>query len=876
LLLLKETVTSFRVTCVIFAVLISGHAFADGSAALLDIRPGNPANSVDTKTGSKSIHVAILNTETSDGDAFNFDTTEVDLATVRFGVGLASPDPNFLPDAIRDVDGDGDADLDLVFPVQEAGIVCDDTTATLTGRMTGGIEFSGNGAIAASDCPGCHNLKDSQREADDEIFHLTEDGELLVQDPVSTGQAFSSTPPTDGVLTLLTDGSFIYRPEADFSGRDVFSYWDGIDFRSVTLSVYPVNDKPVAIADAVSVAVGVTAVRSAPGVLINDMDIDGDALTATLVDDVSKGVLTLEQDGAFEYTPDALFAGHDSFSYQVTDGVVESDPIEVTIGYPNVLLIMADDIGQGDAQVYNPGSGIGLPSIEYLAATGMRFDYAHSSTPVCSPTRYSLLTGNHPYRSARSNGVWATIDDDTMLIPGEHTLGHVMADAGYRTAFIGKVHNGAAFWKTDGSGYVELFSEIDFIRPFDKGPTQFGFDYSFILPAGVSRGPYAFFENDRLVRYDGIVNDFLPFEDNAVAHSHFLPVVTGQAYNGGLIGSGGVAMDNYDSRQVGPTLTSQAIGFVDDHLTANAASSVDSPFFLYVALPAAHKPHTPPPVFNVDDPVAVDDVANGVPVANVTPVSNRTDMVYETDVALDALLGKLEEEGLLANTLIIYTSDNGMSELAPAGYTGIGERIDIGRDGAQHINAQGVENGVPLRGFKSLVFEGGHRVPFIARWGDGTPGSSVIDPGSVSSELIGLHDVMATFADMTGQNLEVDQARDSISFIKALSGEQAAGVPIRDHLIVQGTTSSAYYETGSFNFVDRAFYQRDSNGDQWKLVILSGWNNHQFNVQASKLFNLTVDPGETNDLFAESDAQGQLASMLTDYLQLISQNRTAD
>jgi hypothetical protein len=139
-----------------------------------------------------------------------------------------------------------------------------------------------------------------------------------------------------------------------------------------------------------------------------------------------------------------------------------------------------------------------------------------------------------------------------------------------------------------------------------------------------------------------------------------------------------------------------------------------------------------------------------------------------------------------------------------------------------------------------------------------------------------LHDVMATFADMTGQTLAADQAHDSISFLQALTGTQEVGVPVRDHLIIQGSTKNAYAMTGSSDLVNRAFYQQDVSGDRWKLIVLSDSEDHQLDVQAYALFNLSIDPGEATDRFADPTAQVQLTGMLVDYLELISQSRTAD
>ena len=827
---------------------------AAAETVAVDVTPGDPRNFVEVTAPNVAVPVAILTTT-------EFDATTVDKTTLRFGPGLAVPDSNYFALAEKDVDSDGDIDLEVVFPVGGTGLGCADDTAPLSGATAGGIPISGTAAVETNDCPACHP---APRDQTSEYYHLAEDTQLNVSES-ATSSATLDSDVSQGQLQFFGDGSFSYQPDPDYYGLDSFSFTRA-DSSSVTvsLSVTAVNDPPTGNTDQLSVANGFGLSRPAPGVLANDQDPDGDALTVVLEQDAANGSLTLNSDGSYEYQPGPGFAGTDSFSYRIDDGTGLSDEVEVRVGFPNVVLIMVDDMGQGDLQVYNPQSALVLPSIDQLAAAGMRFNHIHSPASVCAPTRYALMTGNHPYRGLRDQGVWKSLAQDTQILPGQQTIANVLQNAGYNTAFFGKLHNGGAFWHTDGSGYTSTFVDIDFTRPFDKGPTQFGFDYSFVIPAGLQAGPYAFFENDRLVRYDPLSGDYLAFSDNAVAQSLLVQVTNGQLFNGGKISLAGRAMDNYDSRNVGPVLAAQALEYLNARLDHNESTGDRQPFFMYLALPAPHTPNTPPDEFNVADPTSVAAGGGGIPVNNVTAVSTRTDMVYETDLVLAELVAQLDASGELANTMVIYTSDNGLSDSAPAGYTGIGERVDIGRDGVQHINAQGVDNGVPLRDQKRSVYEGGHRVPFIVRWGDGTPAGSSISPGSVNNEFAGLHDLMATFAAMTEQTLAGDQANDSYSLAAQFAG--AASAPVRDQLIIQGGGGAGYF--------DRAFYQRDASGDLWKLVVHSDAVDHTLNIVAVELFNLTDDAGETTDLLADPGAQTQLNAMLADYLALIVQDRT--
>ena len=855
----------------LMAGILSASLTSQAGPVKVDVRPHDPTNFVDTTSAHISVEVAVISTSLVQGDAADFDATQVDPTSVRFGSGLAAPDSNYLPTAVQDVDGDGDADLNLTFSIPQTGITCEDTTVNLAGQLYSGSPVSGIDAITTPDCPNCHDEPNNYRESADERFFVTEDGSLNITEPAASGLTSLQSDVVNGTLDLHPDGSFSYTPDPDFSGLDNFSYRDNLYTEyTISISVQPANDPPVATADTFSIPHGGSITRYAPGVLANDSDVENDYLTATLVSSTSHGTLDFSNDGSFSYTPNEEFAGHDSFSYRIDDGVASSDTAVVDITLPNILLLMVDDMGQGDAPIYNPGSAIPMPNLAALANAGFRFENAHSSDASCSPTRYALLTGNHPYRGRKPTGVWKTFDPETMIVPGQQTLGHTLRSADYRTAFIGKLHNGGAFWNAAGSGYSRDINEIDFTRPFDKGPTQFGFDYSFLLPGGVGTGPYAFFENDRMVRYDTATGGFTPFEVLAEARGHLVSVTNDQPFNGGLIGKGGNAMDNYDSRQVGPILASRALSFIDQHLIDNEQQNTNRPFFLYMATPEPHTPWTPPPVFNAGNPTEVEASAPGTSIENATAISARTDVVYETDIILGTLIAKLDDAGLLNNTLIIFTSDNGPNAaLAQSGYDGTGQRVETGPGGAQHLNAQGVQNGIPLRGTKLQIYEGGHKVPLVMRWGDGTDEGSVLQPGRTVTQMIGLHDLMATLADLAGVELPADQANDSISYRPILL--KPVWRKMREHLIIQGMSSNQVAGMGG-----RALYEVDEYGNRWKLIVDSDVEDPRLNIQFAALYNLTLDPGEANNRLDDPTAAEQLAAMSQEYLNLISLSRTAE
>jgi arylsulfatase A-like enzyme len=555
---------------------------------------------------------------------------------------------------------------------------------------------------------------------------------------------------------------------------------------------------------------------------------------------------------------------------------------------PNVILILVDDMGHGDCQAYNPGSAIDMPHVEALAGAGIRFTNAHSGAALCAPSRYSVMTGNYSYRGRKDKGVWPAYDPQTMVIPGQLTLGQLMRTAGYGTAIFGKLNNGGAFWNIAGTGYTSTHTEIDFTRPFDRGPTDpvegLGFDYAFNLLVGIQAKPYAFFENDRLVRYDSLLGTFAPFATSQDAQDAFVSVTQGQTYNGGKIGKAGYAMDNYDSRAAGPFLTSKALAFIDSHLQANAAAGTDDPFFLYYAAQAAHSPYTPPPNFNPGNPTDVGNTSDptGVPVEGATPISPRTDMIYESNVVLGELMAKLQAEGILANTMIIFTSDNGAAKAGT--WTGTqfysekmgdygGDRIETGLGGDEHVNAQGEIDGVAFRADKGEIYEGGHRVPLIVRWGDGTPGGSRIAPGSVTGQMTGLQDIMATLAALTGQSLEADQACDSFSMLPVILGQRSEDDPARDNMIIQGRQPDS--ATAGYDDLGRCLYEYDGNGVLWKLVLGVHATDHTTGYQAFELYNLSADTGETVDLYDDPAQQDRVAAMTQRYEDLILAGRTA-
>ncbi|MGE4489006.1 MAG: arylsulfatase [Kiritimatiellales bacterium] len=476
---------------------------------------------------------------------------------------------------------------------------------------------------------------------------------------------------------------------------------------------------------------------------------------------------------------------------------------------PNVLIFLMDDMGYGDCRVYNPDSKVSMPNLEQLAADGMTFTDAHSPSAVCAPTRYSILTGNYPWRGRNENGTWM-FNLPSQILPGQKTLGHLMKDAGYSTAFFGKVHlGGTVYSRTTGlplGGWKIDFKDIDFSRPVEGGPVDQGFDYSYELPNGIQGPPYAFFENGRitcdpekLVMWK--VGNYSDFEIKAP----------------------GFGDPGWNTSQAGPQLTGKTLQFLEQHFEKNRASGKRQPFFMHYCSQSCHTPHNPP------------DRLMGVPVKGASGAGAHLDMLYEADVTLGLLLKTLEQAGELDNTLVVFTSDNG----------GL-----IWGESAR----EGHKSGGPLRGGKAEIWEGGHRVPLIIRWGDGSPENSPVRPASRTDALVGLQDLFATLAVLTDTAVDADQGLDSCSFLPVLLGRAEN---IRDTLFVQANAEAKPGQK----------LEKMVRAGSWKLVTTR-------NRQPLELYNLATDLSESVNLVNHPEQRSRVREMLEELKRISGSKRS--
>ena len=383
---------------------------------------------------------------------------------------------------------------------------------------------------------------------------------------------------------------------------------------------------------------------------------------------------------------------------------------------PNIILMMADDMGMGDTSAYQDFTGnadkdqVHTPQMERLARMGIRFTDAHTPSSRCSPTRYGLLTGRYPWRNRLKHWVLFGSQGDPMIEADRPTIASMLKEHGYHTAMFGKWHVGLRFSRTDGSPAAG-WEDADLSKPLHTSPIDHGFDFArFTSRSHLSSGP---------VIKDGKITQL-----RGPGHIDGRFVVGSTGSEKGLVASGPNA---YILEELGSRHSDNAIGFMTNHV--GSPGSLQSPFFLYYPANSNHTPHT------------ADVSIGGVPIVGAArtkdgnPTDARNDYIYQNDVALGRMIDWLEANDdprnpgkkLIDNTLVIFTSDNGAEK-----------NSDI---------ATG-----PFRSNKASSFEGGHRVPFIAAWKAGGVGDgSANTAGQANKALIGLQDVFATFSEIVGQ-----------------------------------------------------------------------------------------------------------------------------
>jgi arylsulfatase A len=470
---------------------------------------------------------------------------------------------------------------------------------------------------------------------------------------------------------------------------------------------------------------------------------------------------------------------------------------------PNIVYILADDLGYGDLGCFNPRSKIPTPRIDRLASEGMRFTDAHSPSSVCTPTRYALLTGRYAWRTRLQRNVLGPWDKP-LIAPDRLTVGKLLQQHGYATACIGKWHLGQNYATTDGKppvgGAKKALSNVDFTQPIADGPITRGFDHYFgtIVP---NYPPYCFIEDDRTVGIPSLPMDGANFN---------IP---------------GPTVPGWKLEDILPGLTKHAVSWIED------AAKKERPFFLYFSLTSPHYPVVPASEFK-----------------GSTSVGAYGDFVHQTDWSIGQILDALERTGVADNTLVIFTSDNGpeiTGEVNPGAY--------------DRVQQFGHRSAGDLRGAKRDAWEGGHRVPFIARWPD------KIQAGSDSDEVICHVDFLATVAAILGRKLPDNAAEDSVSFLPVLLGQKRQG-SIREATVHHSARGKFAIRRGDWVFIDAP--SGDDNGVHGEPQWLRDERGYTPHTNPGELFNLREDPAQRDNQYSEKpELVRELKSLLEKYRQ---------
>lgn len=400
-------------------------------------------------------------------------------------------------------------------------------------------------------------------------------------------------------------------------------------------------------------------------------------------------------------------------------------------GKPNIVYVLADDLGYGDVQCMFAGGKIATPEIDRLAKAGMIFTDAHTSSAVCTPTRYGVLTGRYNWRTSLQKGVLGGFSQP-LINADRLTVASLLKQHGYATACVGKWHLGMNWplkngeTADDGGDFSRGYADgmkVDYTAPIQDGPLDRGFDFFFGISASLDMPPYVFIR-DRLATE-------IPTKEAALWPNRKGPVG-----------------DNFRTVDVLPRVTEEAVAFID----ARAADAkAGKPFFLYMPLNSPHTPIVPAPQWQ-----------------GKSGINDYADFVMQSDWSIGQVLAALDRHGIADDTLVIVTSDNGCSPQADF----------------PELRKHGHEPSGVFRGHKADIYEGGHRVPFVVRW----PGK--VKPNTVCDSTVCLTDLMATCADIVGQALPANAGEDSVSLLPALLG--AADAPLREatvHHSINGSFS---------------------------------------------------------------------------------------
>lgn len=470
---------------------------------------------------------------------------------------------------------------------------------------------------------------------------------------------------------------------------------------------------------------------------------------------------------------------------------------------PNVVIILADDMGYGDVSYYNPNGRTKTPNIDKMAQRSINFSDAHSGGAVCIPSRYGLLTGRYAFRVPDKEGYYGYLSP--LIEQGRETIGSLMQRSGYTTACIGKWHLGVNWPLKDLKKpqipltETKWITNTDFKRDITGGPTSLGFNYSYILPASLDMPPYVFVKNNTVVdpeviltadAYPHTLNTTVPAWDRKHTGKDDVYWERGVWWRNGEMSTSFKMEDCLD------TIVNQGINFI----TSQVKNEPKKPFMLYLPLTGPHTPWMPNNKFK-----------------GKTAIGTYGDFVLQIDHVVEQINNTLKALNIEDNTIVIFASDNG----APWA--------------EEDVQMSGHQSNWNKRGQKGDIWDGGHHIPLIIQW-----------PAKIKKQVsytstVSLIDLLATFSDLTGKPIQKPYGEDSFSFYKVLSGESYK--PIRDNLVYISSAGKLAVTKGGWKFIDGL----GSGGftAPGKVDPVKGGPKGQ-------LYNLENDPLESNNLYLQN------------------------
>ncbi len=470
--------------------------------------------------------------------------------------------------------------------------------------------------------------------------------------------------------------------------------------------------------------------------------------------------------------------------------------ISIAQELPNIIVIYADDLGYGDLSCYNDKAAYYTPNLDKMAKEGVLFRDSHSPSTICSPSRYGLLSGQQIYRSTGGGGpAFEGPGGPSFLKPGTLTIAQMLQKKGYRTGVFGKWHVGLTWFDKNnnrlGGGFENsLLIDYEKSTPLIDGPNERGFDESFITPNCPNTDPL----------YIYIENGMVPIPASKRHKSSNLPNPGGKWR---WDNDEGWMAPGYNFMEADLIFFNRTRKFITEH----RKNTPDKPFFTILSTQIAHAPVLPAPEFN-----------------GATNAGPRGDFVWELDVLVGKVMDLVKNLGIDDNTLIIFNSDNGAETV----------HVDWMREDYGHDPSGG------WRGMKRDAWEGGHRVPLIARW----PG--IFPRGLESNQMINTTDIFATVASIIGYKLKDEDARDSYDMLPAMLGVQDENKSIRPYLLTQSFRGEFQIRKGNWKYLDL----KGSGGNNYINGFLKKYALPETEPGApGQLYDLTKDPGETTNLY---------------------------